>query len=103
MAEANTSFHDRTKVNMLAAASPGRASGIATRMKAPTGVQPNVNAASSRSMGTARKTLAVISTVVGSASAVWTRATAHIVSYRFQLMNVTVSGTARIWAVALVH
>ena len=40
-------------------------------------------------------TLAVINTVVGSDSAVWTRATAGSVSYRPQSMNVTVSGTAR--------
>ena len=40
--------------------------------------------------------LAVISTVVGRASAVWTSATASSVSYRPQSMNVTVSGTARI-------
>src|SRR3984893_15193698 len=95
MTDAKTSFQDRTNVKMLAAARPGSASGIATRVKAPTGVQPSVSAASSRSTGTATKTLAVINTVVGNARAVWTRATAHRVSYRFQSMKVTVRGTAR--------
>src|SRR6266849_2588963 len=37
----------------------------------------------------------VISTVVGRARVVWTSATASTESYRFQLMNVTASGTAR--------
>src|SRR5438105_209325 len=94
--DANTSFQDSTNVKMLAAAMPGSASGSATRLKAPSGVQPRVSAASSRSIGTATKMLAVISTVVGSANAVCTSATAQSVSYRPQLMNVTVSGTARI-------
>src|SRR2546422_7728551 len=70
MLAANTSFHDSTKVKMLAAAMPGMASGRATRVNAPIGVQPRVQAASSRSYGTARKMLLVISTVVGSASVV---------------------------------
>src|SRR5437764_940641 len=95
MTDAKTSFQDSTKVKMLAAAMPGSASGIATRVNAPSGVQPSVSAASSRSMGTAINTLAVMRTVVGNASAVCTNATAHNVSYRFQLMNVTVKGTAR--------
>src|SRR5579859_4742828 len=96
MLDANTSFHDSTKVKMLAAAMPGMASGRTTRVNAPSGVQPSVHAASSRSYGTARKMLLVMSTVVGRASVVWTSATASTVSYRFQLMNVTASGTARI-------
>src|SRR5215831_3653095 len=95
MTEANTSFHDSTKAKMLAAASPGNASGSAIRLNAPTGVQPSVSAASSRSPGTATNTLAVINTVVGKASAVCTRATAQSVSYRLQSINVIVSGTAR--------
>src|SRR5712691_12122133 len=95
MTDANTSFHDNTNVKMLAAARPGNASGMATRVNAPSGVQPSVNAASSRSTGTEIKMLAVMSTVVGSARAVWTSATAHKVSYRPQVINVTVSGTAR--------
>src|SRR4051794_11891719 len=65
MTDANTSFHDRTKVKIEAAVMPGNASGNATRVKAPTGVQPIVSAASSRSRGTAMKILAMISTVVG--------------------------------------
>src|SRR5437588_4551626 len=92
---ANTSFHDNTKVKMLAAAMPGMASGSTTRKNAVIGVQPSVHAASSRSYGTARKMLLEINIVVGRASVVWTRATANTVSYRFQLMNVTASGTAR--------
>src|SRR6266571_3829053 len=95
MLAAKTSFHDSTNVKMLAAAMPGMASGSATRVNAPIGVQPSVHAASSRSYGTARKILLVMSTVVGSASVVWTSATANTVSYRFQLMNVTARGTAR--------
>src|ERR687885_2938865 len=67
--DANTSFHDNTNVKMLAAATPGRASGSATRVKAPTGVQPRVSAASSRSTGTATKMLAGNYTVVGKARA----------------------------------
>src|SRR5688572_33005552 len=70
MDAANTSFHDSTKVKMPAAARPGNASGNATLRKAPMGVHPNVSAASSRSLGTDTKMLLVISTVVGSASAV---------------------------------
>src|SRR5919199_7003339 len=59
MTDANTSFHDRTKVKIEAAAMPGSASGRATRAKAPSGVQPMVSAASSRSCGTETKMLAV--------------------------------------------
>src|SRR6266498_1562955 len=95
MTEANTSFQESTNVKMLAAARPGNANGIATRVNAPNGVHPNVNAASSRSTGTEINMLAVISTVVGNAKAVCTMATAGSVSYSPQVMNVTVRGTAR--------
>src|ERR687895_2584440 len=67
---AKTSFQERTKVKMAAAARPGRASGSTTRTKALAGVQPNVRAASSRSRGTLTKMLLVIRTVNGSANAV---------------------------------
>jgi len=45
---ANTSFHDNTKVKMLAAAMAGMASGSTTRINALIGVQPSVHAASLR-------------------------------------------------------
>src|ERR671914_1289794 len=77
---AKTSFQERTKVKIEAAASPGSASGMTTRMKALTGVQPSVSAASSRSRGTLTKMLLVIRTVKGRASAVCIRATLQTVS-----------------------
>src|SRR5215212_5020349 len=89
---AKTSFQDSTKVKILAAARPGAASGRATLRNAPNGVQPRVSAASSRSRGTDRNTLLVISTVVGNASAVWTSATARTVSYSPQRMKLTARG-----------
>src|SRR6266540_1758503 len=92
---AKTSFQDSTNVKMLEAARPGSASGSATRQNAPTGVQPSVSAASSRSPGTATKILLVIKTVVGSASAVWTSATPSSESYRPHWMKLTASGIDR--------
>src|SRR3712207_2024956 len=80
MVAAKTSFQERTKVKMEAAARPGRASGRTTRRKALAGVQPRVSAASSRSRGTPTKMLLVIRMVKGMARAVCISATLQIVS-----------------------
>src|SRR5918994_34022 len=80
MTAAKTSFQERTRVKIDAAAIPGKASGRTTRRNAWTGVQPSVSAASSRSCGTLTKTLLVTRTVNGIARAVCISATAQIES-----------------------
>ena len=56
-------------------------------------MQPNTRAASSTSTGTARNTLAQIRIVVGSDSAVCSRITAYVVSYKPVVRNSCASGT----------
>ena len=81
---------------MAAAASPGRASGRATRTKAPKRDVPRVVAASSSSRDTPRNTPAVTITMNGRTIAVWMMITPWSVSYRPSWMNVTARGIDRI-------
>ena len=92
---ANTSFHDTTKLNTIAAASPGSASGATMRTKPCRRLQPSVQAASSSSRGMAMNSDDDTSTANGSASAVCTSATPRCVSYSPTAMKRVTSGSAR--------
>src|SRR6516162_65654 len=98
MVAANTSFQDKTKVKMAAAASPGSAMGSVIRVTACTRLLPRVIAASSSSYEIATKMPVTIVITNGTASAVWTSATPTSVSYSPQRMKATARGIARIVA-----
>ena len=75
-AAANTSFHDITKAKMRTRRCPAAPAAATTRRKACSGVQPKTRPPPRGRRGRATKSATVISTVIGSASAVCTSATA---------------------------